>query len=309
MIRFIVVFLVTAALGFAVLLPVRALNHGDAARVARMASKPGRIVVLGDSVIAGYSHCDTDTASIPAMMSAELHEPVIDGSRPGGTLGTSLDALRVAALARSFRLAVVPVTVNGGLFRSVRPASDAVRLWEDFVRSLVYVPSSSPPRTSFKGRAYGGYEENAAVYFRREKTASTCPEEAGTDMAFVEYMYWLSYGQPLDTSEGYAAFAARAQWLQGRGIAMLAVLPPVNYQLIDTLNDTPVMANLRTAVARTEQQLEAARIPVVNLTFALPPSAFADQWCACGHLAEQGRHEYARRVSAKVRSLLAGKPE
>jgi hypothetical protein len=238
------------------------------------------------------------------MLAGELHEPVVDGSRPGGTLGASLDALRVAALVRKARVVVVPVTVNGNLFRSVRPGSDAERLWRDFMGGLTYAPKPLTVRTSFKGRVYGGYEENAALYFTKEKSAGTCPESAGSDMAFVEYMHWLSYGQPLNVSEGLLPFVARAQWLQQRGIAALAVLPPVNYQLIERLNDSPVMENLRGAVTETERKLESAHVPVVNLTFALPSGVFADQWCACGHLTEQGRREYARRVAERVRGLL-----
>jgi hypothetical protein len=308
MIRFIVVFLVTTAVVFTAALPVRGLNHTDLVRVVRMASKPGRVVVLGDSVIAGYSHCDTNTRSIPAMLEKELGEPVVDGSRPGSTVGTSLDALQVAAQARRFRVAVVQVTVNGGLFRSVGPLSHGDRLWSDFVASLTYVSTAAPGRTRFKGREYGGYEENAARYFRKEKAASGCPESAGVDLAFVEYMQWLSYGQPLDVSKGYAQFVARARWLQQHGMATIVVLPPVNYQLIDRLNDHAVMASLRGAVAAADQALQSAAIPSVNLSFTLPSSAFADQWCACGHLNVQGRLEYARRVAESVKPLIESRP-
>jgi hypothetical protein len=304
MARFIAVFLLTAAVGFAAMLPLRALNRDDLRRGLRMGFNPGRVIMLGDSVMTVSSHCDTNPASIPSLLANELREPVVDGSRPGSSLGTSLDALRVAALFRKFRVVVVPITVNGSLFRSVHSASDGERLWRDFAGGLSYVPKPPPARIPFKGRVYGGYEENAASYFKRERAASTCPESAGSDMAFVEYMYWLSFGQPVRVSEGFPQFVAWTEWLQQRGIATLAVLPPVNYQLMEMLSDPDVLANVRGAVADTERQLESARVPVANLSFALSSSVFADQWCACGHLNEEGRRQYARRVASRVRGLL-----
>jgi hypothetical protein len=309
MVRFIAVFLTTAALAFALLLPVRGVNRTDLPRLARMASAPGRVVMLGDSVIAGYSHCDTNTASIPEMLAAALHEPVVDASRPGSVVGASLDALRVAVSFRHFRLAVVPVTVNSELFTSVSGDSDAARLWRDVAGSLRYAPKPAPQRTPFKGRVYGDYDELTTRYFPKEKAASTCPEEAGSDLAFVEYMYWKHFGQPLNAADGFDAFVGRVQSLQARGIATLAVLPPVDHQLIETLNDPPVMSNLRQATAETGRLLEAARIPFVDLTFALPSGAFADPYCACGHLNAPGREEYARRVAERARGLLDARPD
>lgn len=304
MIRYLLIFSLTCAVAFATLLPLRSLHPRDFASLMRMAINPGRVAMFGDSVIGTFSRCDLDKASIPEMLGRALQEPVANGARDGGSLGISLDKARAITAVRRFDVVVLPVTQDT-LFRSVRTGSAQQRFWADFLTSLTYAPKPAPVRTPFKGRVYGGYEENAALYFTKEKAAMACPENAGKDLAFVEYMYWNAYSQAADLDAGFPYFLAQVSRLEQRGITVLAVLPPVNYQLIERLNDPSVMESLRRRTAETEQQLQSANVKVLNITFALPTEAFADQWCACGHLNEAGRKEYALRVAGKVRALLS----
>lgn len=303
MARFLLAFALAGALISIVLLPLRALNWSDFRPLLRMTLTPGRVVVLGDSVIAAASRCDKNRASIPEMLSEQLRVPVLDGARPGAALGVSLDTLRVAASLRRFDMVVIHLTLNGGLFASVRADSDLERLWRQFRSNLSYASKPQPTRLAFKGRTYGDFGESVTVYFPKEKAGATCPESAGVDPGFVEFMYWRSYGQPMNFDEGFVPFLARVRSLQNRGTTVLVVLPPVNYQLIERLNDPPVLENLRSAVADTDRQLHSANMPVLNLAFALPSDAFADQWCGCGHLNETGRRQYAVRVAERLHAM------
>jgi hypothetical protein len=284
--RFLLAFALTGTVISIVLLPLRVLNWGDFRPLLRMTLTPGRMVVLGDSVIAAASRCDKNRASIPEMLSEQLRVPVLDGAR-----------------LRRFDVVVIHLTLNGALFATTRADSDWERLWKQFQSNLSYASKPQPTRLVFKGRSYGDLGESVAVYFPKEKASATCPENAGADLAFVEFMYWRSYGQPLNFDAGYVPFLARVRSLQNRGATVLVVLPPVNYQLIERLNDPPVLENLRSAVAETETRLHSANIPVLNIAFALPSDAFADQWCGCGHLSEPGRRQYAVRVAEKLHAM------
>lgn len=279
------------------------------------------IVVVGNSVIRGRSICDQDLRTIPAMLAEVAGAEVLDLSKGGQTLEQSANLAAVAL--RNPRVARVVVALSpfafadhGGLglqealmFRTVNPALEAAPLAPRIVQGTLL--SGAPPvsRQAFhyKGVDYPDYEGVKRTFFGAEKQAMRCPESDGANARFVEAFHAFNYVQlPVDAAAVSLLASLNALAAPQRSRLSFTMLP-VDYELMARF-DPDLAAAARSRTAALLARLRAQGIDVLDLSAAAPNEAFADRWCACGHLNAAGRLRVAQGLVAGQPQASAGAP-
>jgi hypothetical protein len=271
------------------------------------------IVVTGNSVVDHRSKCDGDRRTIPEMITAATGRPVRDMSYDGQGID---EALLYAALALNAQ-GDGPVVVLSSVFQfdSHFPFDVQTQLFFRLVAGSLHATSMfervaagrflEPPVAArlqpyiYKGRAYPSYVGLTTTFFARERNLMRCPETLGHDQAFIEASYWNNYlrdGWNLAYVDDIMTLARRAAATKHR---FLVVLLPVDDADVASLSPD-LAAKLRQRSSEISHALQTAGAPLLDLTASQSADRFADRWCACGHLMDNGRQNVVSRVVAAL---------
>jgi hypothetical protein len=284
---------------FFAMLPMHASQRADFEILAKILVSGNDAVFFGNSVIRTPSKCDADRKSIVEMLPLVNRKNVVDASRGGMKLGTMLDLIETATAVNSRqRLVILPLNAYDGYYQDAITKSN----FKSYV-TLNFPPSEPNPEYAraasapkyLDGRYFGDYKDFAKREFLTEKSAAKCPETIGFDIAFVRFMYRRNFIVDTPTAQNLSLFRDRVEKLEGRGVKVLILLMPMNIEDIELLHGTSAIEKLRKDAGRVRREL--AELQVLDLSFSVAASGFADRWCACGHLNQHGRDLVAGRVA------------
>jgi len=280
----------------------------DDLRLARAAWRAQGVAVTGNSVVRHVSRCDGDRRGLAPLLRDRLGRPVSDLSYPGQTLFASLNAAALAldrpgvtqvvvtlslpqleALAvpdlrtqAFFRLAAGDLAVNRILPRLREPATGR--------------PQPQLAAFRYAGRDWPAYDELKTRFMLPERNAARCPEAPARDPRFAAALAWRNtLSEPVAPVLLADLLALDARARRRRKPLLLVMMP------LDAGDMPPPLA--ARAQARADAVVRwarARRLPLLNLTRQLPAAAFADRWCACGHLQAAGRAQVAAAIAATI---------
>jgi hypothetical protein len=152
-------------------------------------------------------------------------------------------------------------------------------------------------RESYEGVVYGNYGQFSKQYFTHEKQRMTCPETIGTHQPFIKFMYWRNFMDKKNTAHIHPAFLKRLKRIQAYQVPLIIWITPINTQDLALLHGKESVI----ALDQYKQAVIAALkgFKVLDLSDQLPAAAFADRWCACGHLNELGRAYVANKLAGE----------
>jgi len=278
---------------------------------ARAAGTTREVVMYGNSVIDHSSKCDRDKRSIAGFAAEASAMPVLDLSRGGGTIA-EMAALNGVVL-RLMRPKVVIVPIAPEMFDPVkigyspharRPLARLLGMAvpNDLMQAAYFTfPADYRSEAlSYKGRAYGDYENLKRTFMARERAEQVCPEHDGVDSEFVEFMYWRTSRFARNGNDPRVLKSLVDDIRSGGAIPLLVFLPVLTpmYGQIDETHDA-----FARALADQRHYVASLGAPFVDLTDLLSHDEFADRWCACGHLTEVGRAKVGRAIADALRSM------
>lgn len=277
-------------------------------------SSGNSVIIYGNSVIDATSNCDNNRSSIAKMLQIQSGREVINLSRGGQSLDFSLGNAGLL-LSKHSRDIVVPISlfqfnssnsypVWTALLFQLASGGLEISSLSSRVKAGAYISGVVPlSQKSFvyKKREYPEYARLSAIYFSREKTALTCPNQLGEDLEFIEANYYKSYLLPPSQKQYFIDIKNIYDLAQQRGNRIIYVLLPIDFEDLNTLN--PKLANdIQGRLQMTRKSLDDTEVPYLDLSESLPATAFTDRFCACGHLNQNGRSF----VAAQISSILAG---
>lgn len=314
-----IVFTLAAVLAF--ILPGRELTPIVKSRLANAS-----IVVLGNSAITHRSRCDRDQRTIPMMMADESGRSVIDLSTPGQLIDQSVNVggyalgnpgvQRIVFTLSLFDLADFDTTPlqeallhrawNRGI---VQPSlADRLRANGSALTLLTGRAAGSRAPFEYKGVPYPEYEGIKRDFFSHEKRIMGCPETDGADAGFVEAFHFAQYVQ-LPIHEPLIDMVASLKRLASdRGVAMDVYLLPINGELMRRF-DPLLLERLRLRVQKVSQLFRERGLVLTDLSTLVGNEEFADRWCACGHMLQNGRLKVARSLVGAPSSGTSGPTE
>jgi hypothetical protein len=264
---------------------------------------PNKVWFFGNSVIQHSSQCDENHESIAKMFEVMINKPVVDMSRGGMTIDRMVDitetlkSLGIKPKAVYFQIAlsndfVKSISKNSGIEAYINSNLKLIKT------KVGLSTEDSKTKTSFNNKYYGNYSDFSKKYFITEKKNASCPEHLGVDQDFIAFMYWRNF---LDRNEVVKIeHFERFRELKKSGIHSVLWIAPVDYEDIKTLHGVERLAEINEY--RNEILKATKDLNVVDLTFDLPSSSFADRWCACGHLNEDGRNLVAVKLNKAVKN-------
>jgi hypothetical protein len=273
------------------------------------------VVVTGNSVMKAASTCDAQPQTIAQRLASLLGRSVADRSAGGQTLhesiayaGLALDNPHVEQIvigvsAYQFHEWPALAVPRALFFKLLLPAIEreplALRFFTE--RDSPEGQTAALRPFTYRGRDYPEYEVIKSRYFEIEKRGKTCPENDGTDRVFLEAYYDHLYAaDTVDAGSVRALAALAAAAVRARKRLVVALLP-VDYELMAGLRpDLPVM--VRRQVSRIVTSLRAEGAAILDLSEGSANAVFADRWCACGHLAAEGRQRVAAALAQALRS-------
>jgi len=270
------------------------------------------VYLLGNSVIDHSSVCDKDHRTIAEMLGAALRRDVVDLSKGGMQLVEYGDIASLLGVRTNVEALVFPL---------VPDMTDEAN-WhrtDDIYRHLGYSALSLKPPIRiadlvtlnrpvnidnelqvFEGRRFGTIKEIQTRYMSKEKAAHTCPEADSVDDTFFRFMHWRQASR----SGPSPRFASELQSLHriatDHGWPVVFVLMPLNADGYGRTGDARVTQRIRQTHTWMIEQLERMGADYLDLTDSAERSAFVDRWCACGHLADDGRHLVAQAIADKL---------
>jgi hypothetical protein len=281
--------------------------------VARFTESP--VLVTGNSVMTASSKCDAERRTIAELLAPLLGRPIVDRSFGGQTLHESvayaalaLDNPRVEHIllglsAYQFQEWAEMALPRALFFKLVTPAAElepvAARFFTERDSPEGHAASLRP--FTYRGRDYPAYDVIKVRYFDVEKRLMKCPESDGSDRAFLEAYYDHLYAaDALDERNVRALAGLSAAAAKAHKRLVLALLP-IDYELMGGLRaDLPDV--VRRQVRRIVTSLRERDLAVVDLSEGAANASFADRWCACGHLALQGRQHVAETLAQALRA-------
>jgi len=271
------------------------------------------LIVFGNSVIDAKSNCDENPSSIANMIEIRLGRRVIDMSQAGQALDVALGNVGLLTAAGHRRDIVVPISlfhfntsnsypVWTALLFQLAAGGLEVNSFRARFQAGAYVsgivPLSQKPFV-YKGQSYPDYSKISATYFVKEKYRLTCPSKIGIDKTFIEANYWKAYLLPLVQKKYFKDLAKIQSLVARRGSRVTYVLLPIDIEDVESLN-ADLASALRERLAMVRYELDVAKVAYLDLTESLPAAEFADRFCACGHLDQNGRGLVADRISATL---------
>ena len=270
-------------------------------------------IVLGSSGVDEVSRCDTDKRTIPAMLSEQMGEPVIDASHNGMTMET---AVNVAALVAKYR-DVKQVVLAAGWLDIVE--SDALSMHDYLAfRQLNPELSFDPPLAYYHGlqSLFATHEHidqpfvyNKVTYpsyvpglFEQEAKLRTCPENDGHDMNGIAATYYHRVVEYSPTPSLARLIASLSRHLQAEQKSVVFVLLPLNFEYLGRLNPTwPDITKQHRDTFLAE--LRSSGVRVLDLSDMLPSSEYIDRWCGCTHFSDVGRKQIASKIAGLLSSV------
>lgn len=301
--RYLWIFFATIVVIFPFSVKVHSFEGRDFELLVRSYGSDGKILLFGNSVNRAISKCDRDTRTIADLVTKNTDISVSNLSRGGLTLGEMMYLAELAVEGGAQPSTIVfPVSPESGFFST----SKSARGFGAFARAnlpwLGRVEVNSLP-VAYNGLRYGTYSEFSGTYFVREKRSSGCPEERAADVEFVRFMYWRNFLQSVDALDGIEEFVSHARRLEKRGIRVVVWFTPVNMGDLRILHGTDAVNTVYTRIAAVRAELQARGYSYIDTSNLVAASGFADRWCACGHLSEQGRNAAARELIKRLHQL------
>lgn len=302
----------------ALLMALLAPGPAQLAALARVVRSQAPVTLVGNSAIRHHSRCDADPRGIGERLGEALGQPVVDLSDGGQTLEQGANLAAVALRARPGGTLVVPLSLfdfadwdvlplqETLAWRTLNPALPAPPLTDRLRAGRLLQGLEPATRAAFthRGEAYPGYESVKTRWFAAEQRAMRCPETDGQDLRFIEAFHAFQYAQLPVHAEALALLRALARQARDRGTRTLWVLMPVDLPLMAAMDPTLADA-VRARLQTLRERLAEADFAVLDLSDAVPREAFADRWCACGHLLEAGRQTVAQRIAQALSRLAA----
>ena len=268
-----------------------------------------KIVTVGNSVVRHVSKCDQDRRSITEITSNALAQPILDLSYGGQTFLEMINYAAIALKSPQFETVIIFLSLW-----SLQESNDADLQTLMFFRAAggPYATNDIPTRLerqwnrrdepddpfTYKGTRYPAYDEIKRTFFAFEKANMPCPEQMGQNRAFIEAYYWNDLLRvPLSESNIFDLKALQ-QAAEARGKRVIVVVLPDNFEDIESLDGALAHEARSTANASIALMEKAGvhfrRTPEINA------SQFADRWCACGHLGDQGRQIVAVETALEL---------
>lgn len=302
--RYLIVFTLVGMLSAALCIPLHNLPRENLMLLSTYAKSQGKVVLFGNSVNDAISPCDRDPRSVPALTAADAGAAVIDMSRGGMTLGQMLQLAEAGAHTGVVPATIIfPISPEAGFFRSVTAAYGARAFFSDNLPLLApyfNAGADTPPPTDYRGKRYGDYGEFSRQYFSREKVAASCPDGAGVNQEFVQFMYWRNFLQKKDPLLGFDEVLARITRLTQKNVKVMFWVMPVNFGDLAALHGDASVTEVKRQIAQVKAGLEQHGIGVVDSSELVSSAGFTDRWCACGHMGLEGRQIAAASLAARI---------
>ncbi len=296
-----------ASILFLIVVPTYSFQYLDFEGLVKGLNGHGKIWFFGNSVIRHSSKCDTDHRSISDLFAAAIHQPVVDMSRGGMRTGRMLDIVEVlVALGLKPKAVYIQVPLDGDVIAQLNEISGVKGFFTTNFSELKHKLNltegsqiGSMKRVAFNGHYYGDYGEFSKKYFVIEKQQRTCPETMGVDKDFIAFMYWRNFLEKnADTSA--AQEMNRIQTLVNKGIKIVFWIAPVNSEDISALHGSASIQGLSAYKNNIVNLMK--NFTVVDMSHTVPANHFADRWCACGHLNDEGRLSVVSQLIPSVAS-------
>jgi hypothetical protein len=274
-------------------------------------------VILGNSIIDHVSVCDTDRRNIAEMLSSSTGKRILDLSYGGQIFDESVAYAGAELSNPRNQVVILPISLpyiaayddvdlqQYLLNRLVTPSLH----WEglsDRVASGKFLEGRSDPLKeafSFAGILYPDYN-GMKTYFGRETQNNSCPEADGYNESFMRAYYYHSYIDYKMPPQNVELLASLAQQAASYHKRLYIVLMPMDYERMDALSSNmgqTALAHASTIVAT----LRSSGVDVINLSGLLHNEAFADRYCACGHLQESGRQQLTASITWAIQHEVA----
>ena len=282
-------------------------NWRDAKIVSMAWTTAPPVVIGGNSVLKHISACDSDQRHIADFMSADLGVGVTDLSYGGQTLieqvaylGAALRNPHVrvviaAAALSDFMPGPLPSLRRRLLFGLTSPVAGLVSPAGAGSVTEAIMGRDLPVNFDYAGEHFPSYEYIKQKYFLVEQTNERCPEADGTNMRFVAAIYYGVLVAPELDPGAVTLVAALSRAATAHGKEFMVVIQPLDSQLVARL-DPGWIDPIERKRQKLIQSLQAAGVHALDLTEKIPNGMFADRWCACGHLQQEGRSETARWI-------------
>lgn len=282
--------------------------------IAKSASARDKaIAIVGNSVVDHVSACDKDRRDLPAMLAEATGRPTIDLSYGGQNIAESLSIGALALRSPGVERLVVFVSLVGLADRDAIDLQSALffrATGQDLAatdpvarlgRGVMVIPHTQARLDGFvyEGVSYPDYNGIKARYLTAERNAMKCPETLGRNLQFIEAYYWQAFAHYPVWEPNVADLVRLSAMAKEAGKPISIVLLPIDLPDMNRLN--PTIAKV--AAERRDRLLAALRqagVEPIDATETVGAEGFADRYCACGHLNEQGR---AALIAAMARTV------
>jgi hypothetical protein len=298
--RNLVLFTIAFVVAFLAIVSFHGIPTADLQSLGRMVSGRGQAVFFANSIGRAKSECDSDGRSIVQFATLDSREKIIDSAVGGMPLNVAMQSARIGMTLKRVDALIFLVSAYDGYFNAAQLPYGLGSWIEDNLGFIVgRSPVSEENRTPlvFEGHRFGVYDELARTYFAREKAARTCPEKPGVDQLFLRFMYWRNLAHTPVDGKGLQAFERFVDDAKRSGVRVMVVFTPVNVELARKVMTPQSLAVMYANMKNIRADIRKANIRYVDLQEALPQSAFADQWCACGHMNQSGRAVVGRAIA------------
>jgi hypothetical protein len=269
------------------------------------------IVIVGNSVIDHSSTCDSDRASIAELLARVSGSRVVDLSSSGQLLGESVVYAGIALKRSGVSEVIVPISyfsladdwqpsfqrgiylnlIGGGLYSI--PVVDALIKHGNITGRAL----KAHEPFEYRGSKYPDYDRVKSAYMQTEKDVMGCPETNGRNSAFIEAYYHHAYLESGAREQNLQSLINLSFDAARRHKTLRLVLLPIDFEIVDGFSSV-MGQELRRRVHESVLALRARGVSIEDLSGLLQNEAFADRWCACGHLLLQGRESVAMAMGS-----------
>ncbi len=284
-------------------------NGIDLSKTIAALSTHDGVVMLGNSAIDHSSKCDADSRSLAALTGAAIGKPVADFSNSAQLLDETLSYAGILLRNRNVHTIVLPLAYFSFTddwhpsfqraaflnFMSATPGRFSAT--GDLLASGIVGTDLTVHRSfTYAGRDYPDYDGIKVRYFQPAKDVMGCPETDGVDRRFLEAYYSHVYADTPVLEKNIWAVSEFAHAAARQGRAVKVVLLPVDLELIASLSPGAA-TRTRRGIEKLVAALRSQGVDVLDLSPSLPNIAFADRWCACGHMQQDGRIRVAGAIA------------
>lgn len=283
----------------------------DAKIMTSAATVSTTVSMAGTSVLKHISLCDADQQHVTAILGDRLKMPVTDLSYGGQTLteqaaylGTAMHNVHSRVLLASasfadFTRTSQPALRRRLLFSLVSPPYVMSSADNGNSVSEIILGHDLPLTFDYRGEHFASYDDIKTRYLAVERAHATCPESTGFNMRFVQAIYYGTYMTAPADQGAIDLIGRTAKEARLRNKQFFMVIQPVDFELIGRLDPTwPEL--LKQRIAQLVAKLQSSGVEVIDISDAVPDAAFADRWCACGHLQSAGRVIMAGRIADEL---------